>query len=46
MVKDMYTKFGSWVFLIGILIAFIVGLYQAYTLESGSNYWHSWEKEP
>jgi len=49
MVKDMYTKFGSWVFLIGILIAFIVGLYQAYTLESGSNFfettvggWSAW----
>ena len=49
MVKDMYTKFGSWVFLIGILIAFIVGLYQAYTLESGGNFfetnvggWSAW----
>ena len=49
MVKDMYTKFGSWVFLIGILIAFIVGLYQAYTLESGNNFfetnvggWSAW----
>jgi hypothetical protein len=49
MVKDIYTKFGSWVFLIGILIAFIVGLYQAYTLESGSNFfetnvggWSAW----
>ena len=49
MVKYMYTKLGSWVFLIGILIAFIVGLYQAYTLESGSNFfetnvggWSAW----
>ncbi len=49
MVKDMYTKFGSWVFLIGILIAFIVGLYQAYALESGGNFfetnvggWSAW----
>ena len=49
MVKDTYTKLGSWVFLIGILIAFIVGLYQAYTLESGSNFfetkvggWSAW----
>ena len=41
MIKDMYTKFGSWVFLIGILIAFIVGLYQAYTLESGSNFFET-----
>ena len=35
MVKDMYTKIGSWSFLIGILIALLVGLYTAYTIESG-----------
>ena len=35
MAKDMYTKIGSWSFLIGILIAFLVGLYTAYTIESG-----------
>ena len=34
MANDMYIKIGSWAFLIGILIALIVGLYQAYTLES------------
>jgi len=32
--EDMMVKFGSWAFLVGILIALIVGLYQAYTLES------------
>ena len=49
MVKDIYTKFGSWAFLIGILIAFIVGIYQTYTLESGGNFfetniggWSAW----
>jgi hypothetical protein len=30
----MYTKIGSWSFLIGILIALLVGLYTAYTIES------------
>ena len=35
MVKnEIMAKVGSWSFLIGILIALIVGLYQAYTLES------------
>ena len=38
MAKDMYTKIGSWAFLIGILIALIVGLYTAYTLEDGGNF--------
>jgi len=32
--KDLYTKIGSWAFLIGILIALLVGLYTAYTIES------------
>jgi hypothetical protein len=41
MAKASYTKLGSWVFLIGILIAFIVGLYQAFTLESGDNFFES-----
>ena len=36
MAKDMYTKIGSWGFLIGIVIALIVGIYQAYTLESSA----------
>ena len=34
MAKDMMLKIGSWAFLIGILIALIVGLYQAVTLEA------------
>jgi len=34
MAKDIYTKIGSWAFLIGILIALLVGLYTAYTIES------------
>lgn len=38
MAKDTYTKIGSWAFLIGIIIALIVGLYQAYTLEAGDNF--------
>ena len=38
MAKDMYTKIGSWSFLIGILIALIVGLYTAYTMEDGGNF--------
>jgi len=28
--EDMMVKYGTWAFLIGILIALIVGLYQAY----------------
>lgn len=31
---DFMLKLGSWAFLIGILIALIVGLYTAYTIES------------
>ena len=31
---DVYVKIGSWTFLIGILIALIVGVYHATTLES------------
>jgi hypothetical protein len=31
---DLMQKLGSWAFLIGILVALIVGLYQAYTIES------------
>ena len=38
MATDTYTKIGSWAFLIGIIIALIVGLYQAYTLETGDNF--------
>lgn len=33
MAKDMLSKVGSWAFLIGIIIALIVGLYQATTIE-------------
>lgn len=36
--EDMMTKIGSWAFLIGIVIALIVGLYQAYTLEGEFGY--------
>ncbi len=36
--EDKMVKYGSWAFLIGILIAFIAGLWQAYTLETGGNY--------
>ena len=38
---DLMQKVGSWAFLIGILIALIVGLYQAYTIESGDNFFQS-----
>lgn len=41
MVKAIYTKFCSWTFLIGILVSLIVGLYQAYTLESGENFFET-----
>lgn len=35
MVKgDMWGKIGSWAFLIGVIIALIVGLYAAWNLES------------
>jgi hypothetical protein len=34
---DTMLKLGSWAFLIGIIIALVVGLYQAYTLVSGDN---------
>lgn len=30
--EDKMMKYGSWAFLLGILIAFCAGLYQAYTL--------------
>jgi hypothetical protein len=31
---DIMVKIGSWAFIIGIIIALIVGLYHSYTLES------------
>jgi hypothetical protein len=34
--EDIMVKYGTWAFLIGILIALIVGIYNAYTIESGS----------
>ena len=46
--EDMMVKFGSWAFLVGIVIALIVGLYQAYILETGDNFlgteggWVAW----
>ena len=33
--EDKWVKYGSWAFLIGIFIAFLAGLYQAYTIETG-----------
>jgi hypothetical protein len=38
MVKDIYTKIGSWAFLIGVLIALIIGIYTAWTIENGENF--------
>jgi len=32
--EDVMMKIGSWTFLTGIVIALLIGLYQAYTLES------------
>jgi hypothetical protein len=40
--NEMLTKIGSWAFLIGILIAFIVGVYQAYTVETA---WNEYEED-
>jgi len=33
---DMWGKIGSWAFLIGVIIALIVGLYAAWNLESNN----------
>jgi hypothetical protein len=33
--NDMMTKIGSWSFIVGIIIALLVGLYVAWTLEDG-----------
>jgi len=41
--EDSMVKYGSWAFLIGILIAFIAGLYQASTLEAGNNFFATTE---
>lgn len=48
--EDIMAKYGSWAFLIGIIIALIVGIYQAYTIEStdvapfleGDGGWVAW----
>lgn len=34
MAEDTMVKYGTWAFLIGIIIALIVGIYTAYTIES------------
>ena len=38
MAKGMKAKIGSWAFIGGIIIALIVGLYQAWTIEQGENF--------
>ena len=37
MAKDIYTKIGSLAFLAGIIIALLIGLWQAWTLEAAIN---------
>ena len=32
--EDVMVKIGSWIFLMGIVIALLIGLYQAYTIET------------
>ena len=34
--SKMMSKLGTWAFIIGIIIALIVGLYQAYTIEGNT----------
>lgn len=41
MANKQYTIIGSWLFLIGIVTAFIIGIYQAVTLEQGGNFFES-----
>ena len=36
--NDMMAKIGSWSFIIGIIIALVVGLYTAMTIEDGNNF--------
>ena len=36
--EDKMVKYGSWAFLLGILIAFCAGLYQAYSLNQGVDF--------
>jgi anaerobic C4-dicarboxylate transporter len=35
MAKDMWGKIAVWAFLIGVLIALVIGLWQAYNLQNG-----------
>jgi len=41
--EDSMVKYGSWAFLIGILIAFCAGLYQAYSLGQGTDFFQGTE---
>ena len=36
--EDKVVKYGTWAFLIGILIALFAGIWQAYTLQNGENF--------
>jgi len=36
--NDMMAKIGSWSFIVGIVIAGLVGLYTAITIEDGNNF--------
>jgi len=36
--NDIMPKIGSWSFIIGIVIALLIGLYEAVTLEDGGNF--------
>ena len=49
MVREKFTNLGSWVFLVGIALALVVGTYQAMSLEAGDNFflkdvggWSAW----
>ena len=39
--EDKMVKYGTWAFLGGILIAFVAGIWQAYTLQNGDNFFLS-----
>lgn len=36
--NDIMAKIGSWSFIIGIIIALLIGLYTAVTIENGNNF--------
>ena len=38
MVKKMFAKIGSWAFIIGIIIALLIGLYEGIVLEDGNSF--------